>query len=183
MQSLCSKCTHSIIASGFSNRYQSLIKVDSVKDATCTLWIMASVQWVALSSAALCRTRLRTWMIMSQQRRRTMLAKAGQNAGGTGGRRARNKKTSLELRIITSSSCTEACAEQRCHSPLSLLSWVLLFFWDSSAYNKWRILKSGIFKTTCVNLMWNWWDAVLPCCAVILNSGRKRGWILPDVLF
>lgn len=60
-------------------------------DVTRTLWIMASVQWVARSSAALWRTRLRTWMKMSQQSRRTMLEKAGQKSGGTGGCRAETK--------------------------------------------------------------------------------------------
>lgn len=65
-------------------------------DLMRTLWIMASVQWAARSSAAFCRTRLRTWMIMSQQSRRTMLEKAGQKAGGTGGRRAENKHEQRE---------------------------------------------------------------------------------------
>lgn len=70
-------------------------------------------------------------------------------------------------------------------SPLSWPSWVLLFFWDSSACEVEKIrMKGGIFNTNVSTVMENWcWDIALPCYAGILNSGRRKGWSLPDALF
>lgn len=105
---------------------KKLIFLFRCKITMCTLWIMASVQWVGRSSAALCRTCLKMCTIMSQLRRRTMCEKSGQKAGGTGGGRAKHKHD-------VSTAETQGSAGVNDQSPLSLPSLAFLFFWDSSA--------------------------------------------------
>lgn len=57
---------------------------------------MASVR----SSEALCRTRLRMWMKMSQLSKLTTLEKAGQKAGGAGGHKADNKCSGKKKKTV-----------------------------------------------------------------------------------
>lgn len=154
----------------------------------CTLWIMASVQWVAWSSAAFCRTRLRTWMIMSQQSRRTMLENAGQKAGGTGGHRAENKYKHRESVSAGDCRILELCrglcrAKTSATFITALLNLPLLlrlFCLQVKDKNEMRTIRQKLCQFNIKN---KWWNILLPCCAEILNNDRRKGWTLPDALF
>lgn len=61
---------------------------------------MASVHRAERSSTALCSTLLSTWTNTSQQSSRTILAKAWEKGGGTGGLRAGRKGEKLEFSVL-----------------------------------------------------------------------------------
>lgn len=180
----------------WGKRHWSLQHLDWVKNETeaadatpFTLWTIASVQWVVCSSITRCRTHLRMWTKMSQQSRRTMVEKAGQKSGGTGGRRAEEdpikQRSEWQASRTTSMNvclCLCVCVtKKRVTFITSLLSPPLLLrllcLQDVPDINEksWAEKSRWVFTNCQV--------PALPCCAEIWNNGKRMDWIQPDALF